>query len=241
MRTCFFWIISFSFFLPASLASAAPDDERRVEIQSGEWVIVGTLRVPEAAEPAPLVILCHTMWGGNRSQFDSLAQVLAAHGVASLRIDLRGHGESTNRGKLERPDINPAIVFGAWPDVIAAHRYAESLEGVDPARIGFLGASYSGETVARAGREYTFGKAYVILASGLFSPESMVYMERSGVPWWHVVAEDDHTWAPTMTALVAQRGYAKVTTYPTGGHATELLSTQPELAGELARWFAETL
>jgi dienelactone hydrolase len=224
------------------LSNGPARGERRVEIDGEDgWKIVGTLNLPVAEDDLPLVVLFHTLWGGNRTEYDSLAQVLAAEGVASLRIDLRGHGESVNRGKLERGDVDPDFVFGAWRDVVAAHRFAKTIDGVDADRIGLLGASYSGELVARAGREYEFGKAYVILASGLFSPESVVWMEISGTPWWHLVAEDDPTWAPTMTRLVAERGYAEVTAYETGGHATDLLGSHPELAGELARWFAEKL
>lgn len=225
----------------ASVVTSAEGGEERIEIPSDGWKIIGTLNMPVAENPLPVVIFCHTLWGGNRSEYDSLATVFADNGIASFRIDLRGHGESLTHGKLARRDLNPDFVFDAWPDVAAAHQYIKTVSGIDSNRIGFIGASYSGELVAKAGRNYEFGKAYVILSSGLFSPESIVWMEKSEVAWHHIVAEDDNIFPVSIMKLVQARGYADVTLFTTGGHATALLNSQPQLGQDLATWFKEKL
>ncbi len=234
-------VVFFLILFLSAVATSVQGGEKRIEIASDGWKIIATLNMPAAENPLPVVIFCHTLWGGNRSHYDSLATVFADNGIASLRIDLRGHGESLNLGKLARRDLNPDYVFGAWPDVVAAHRYVKTVAGIDSNRIGFIGASYSGELVAKAGRNYEFGKAYVILSSGLFSPESIVWMEKSGVAWRHIVAEDDNLFPLSIMKLVQARGYAEVTLFETGGHATALLNSQPQLEQDLATWFKEKL
>lgn len=228
-------------FLCLAEVQAQEATERRVVIERDGWELVGTLRLPPGTEPVPLVILCHTLWRGNRTVYASLAAKLSEQGLASLRLDLHAHGESTNLGQVAYRELDPAVVFGAWKDVVAAHRTAKQWPEVDSTRIGLLGASYSGEAVARAGRAYAFGQAYVILASGMISPESIVWMELSGVPWWHLVAEDDPTWALAADSLMRRRGYAAHTRFPSGGHATALLTTQPTLEAEIAAWFRRHL
>lgn len=227
--------------LLTAMTATALGGEEKIEIDSDGWKIIGTLNMPAAENPLPVVIFCHTLWGGNRSHYDSLAKVFADNDIASLRIDLRGHGESINLGKLARRDLNPDFVFGAWPDIVAAHRYLKKVTGIDSNRVGFIGASYSGELVAKAGRNYQFGKAYVILSSGLFSPESIVRMEKSNAAWHYIVAKDDNLFPLSIMKLVQARGYAETTLFETGGHATALLDSQPQLGQDLATWFKEKL
>jgi len=67
--------------------------EQAVEIACGGHAIPGTLR--HAGARAPAVLLCHGL-GSHRDEvgglFARLANELASLGVASLRIDLPGHG-----------------------------------------------------------------------------------------------------------------------------------------------------
>ncbi len=204
------------------------------------WEIHGIMNLPEnRSGMAPLVIMTHTMWGGNKSEYDQTAKIFADKGIASFRIDLRGHGESTNKGTLNRGDVNPDLVFEAWPDIVAAHKFAKSHPGIDNTKIGFIGASYSGDLVAKAGRYYGFGDAYVILASGMFSSESMIWMRFSNADWLHVVADDDHTFAPQTVELIKERNWAETMSFEKGGHATAMLQNIPELDTKLAEWFLE--
>ncbi|MBO6525267.1 MAG: acetylxylan esterase [Balneolaceae bacterium] len=211
-----------------------------IVLESDGWEIKGVLTLPEdQSGNIPLVIMTHTMWGGNKSEYKKTAAVFAEMGVASLRIDLRGHGESTNKGKLERGDVDPKLVFEAWPDIIAAHKFVKSHPKIDSTKIGFIGASYSGDLIAKSGRNYEFGTAYVILASGMFSSESMIWMRYSNADWLHIVAEDDHTFAPETVRLIKERDWAETIFYENGGHATAMLENLPELDSRLAQWFLE--
>lgn len=215
--------------------------EKRIELKVDGWEIVGLLNIPESTEKLPLVILGHTLWGGNKSEYDDLVKVLAANGIASLRIDLRGHGESINKGKVKKPDTNPAYMFDAWPDIIAAHQYAENLPEIDPTKIGVLAASYSGELAAKAGKHYKYAQAYVILSSAMFSQESTLRIAYSNAEWWHIVANDDPTFAKEAVGFVQKRSPSEVTILESGGHGPDLLKSHKDLSQQIADWFNKKL
>ncbi len=231
-------LILTAFFFPLNAAWAKNE---RVTFDSSGWQIVGDLNVPENMERPPVVILLHTMWRGNRHQYDDFAQTLSEAGVASLRIDLRGHGDSINKGKLAYRDIDPALVFDAWPDVNAARAYLATRSELDAGRVAIVSASYSGELAAKAGRFGGYADAYVVLASGLLSLESVFRLQLEDVPFLFVYAKDDHTWAPKMAEFVTMRKFGDLWTYEDGGHATALLTSQPGLPSRLATWLKSQL
>ena len=221
-------------------------DEQHIEIESGGWILKGILNIPEATSHVPAVLLCH-MGGSNKEVYDRLAGLLAERGVGSLRLDLRGHGESTNLGVL---DLNSEgrskelldLLIGAWPDVVEAHKYLEGVESIDAEQIGFVGSSYSAEVVATAGRNYKFGKAYVLI-SGMPSPVTSHYINALDVPWWIIWSnEGDSSWAPPYMELFATLTSApQFSAMETGGHGTDLFDSYPNLEVEIADWFAEKL
>ena len=76
--------------------------ETEISFQSEDgWTIFGSLHVPEEASTehqVPAVLLLHAA-GHDRDAFTSfvypgLAQLLSAAGIAALRIDWRGRGQS---------------------------------------------------------------------------------------------------------------------------------------------------
>jgi dienelactone hydrolase len=225
---------------------ATAQEEERIEIDSDGWKLVGILNVPEAPRPVPAVVLCHQGLG-NKHDYDTLALLLAERGVGSLRLDLRGHGESTNLGQIDRaisvPDsLLVQYLVMSWPDVVQAHRYLGAVEGVDGERIGFVGASYSGELVAIAGREYGFGRAYVIL-SGMLSQASALFIDVTDVPWWVIWTRegDGPLLAAYMNIFTEMTTEATVTTFDEGAHGTGLLLSHPALETQIADWLAEIL
>ena len=227
-----------------SFASCTPSQETAVEQTSGQiielesdgWKLIGTLEMPEGEGPFPAVLLCH-QFSRDRTVYENLAGLLRERGIASFRLDLRGHGDSSNLGGADYGQMRTS-----WPDVIVGFEYLKGVEGVDAERIGVLGASYSGEAVAVAGREAGFGKAYIVMSSDLFSEESMAAMDGSGAAWWFIAASDDGPRTPgIMERAAAASEAAELTMYETGGHGTNLFGTYPELEGQIADWFATKL
>ena len=96
----------------------------------------GTLARP--AEPGTQAIVLVHGGGVNREEggfFTRLAAGLGEAGVASLRFDLRGHGESEGR----QEELTLAAILN---DIRVALAYAREVTGL--ARVSLLGASFGG-------------------------------------------------------------------------------------------------
>lgn len=226
---------------PPPGAASAGLLEERVEFGSeGGWVIAGDLVTPAGELRPPVVLLLNTLWSGNRSVYVSLARQLAQGGLASLRIDLRGHGESVNLRSIQPGAVDTELIYGAWPDVLAARSYLQARSDVDASRLAVVGASYSAEVAARAGREGGYADAYVMLAGDL-SSESIHSLASEGPPWVFAYAADDHTTAPATAALIDRFRAAAVWSYQHGGHATDLLGAHPDLGWRITEWLRDEL
>lgn len=114
--------------------------------------IIGTLAMPVTDEAVPLVLLFHGFKGERdelpvvnteEAMYSRTARIFAERGIATLRIEFRGSGES--EGLWEDTTFT-----GQISDAIAALDFVETLEGVDPARIGIIGLSQGGLVGASA-------------------------------------------------------------------------------------------
>ena len=96
------WISCFV-ALALGLCSSVLAQSERISIQSQGWELVGDLTIPEvdanadtdSVAPVPAVLMLNQA-AGDRTPYVDLAGYLADRGIASLRLDLPGHGESTN-------------------------------------------------------------------------------------------------------------------------------------------------
>lgn len=100
---------------------------------------------PAGASPAPLVVMAHG-WGAVKEMYlDLYAEVFAAAGMAVLVYDHRCLGSSDGE---PRQEIDP---WRQIRDYRHAITFGMTLPGVDPARIGIWGTSYSGGHVLVVG------------------------------------------------------------------------------------------
>ena len=215
--------------------------EIRIVLDSEGWQLVGDLLLPSSDRPAPAVLLLNQA-AGDRTVYEELARALAARDIASLRLDLRGHGESTNLGRFipgERP--RSPLIWDAEVDVRAGHQYLRSHPRIDGDRIGIVGASYSGEEMAEAGREQGYGQAYVALSPGSFSERSILAIDSSGVPWLFVVSNNERFLREITASLREQSQTVEVVIVPGTEHATNILVGHPDMAERIAVWLAQRL
>lgn len=118
--------------------------------------IIGTLAMPDGEGPFPVALLLHGFTGTRHelpvvgtedTMFSRAARWLGERGVASLRIDFRGSGESEGAWA-------DTTFSGQIADTIAALDYLEMLDGVDSANMSILGLSQGGLVgAATAGRD----------------------------------------------------------------------------------------
>jgi len=222
-------------------AQASSGEETRVVIDSRGWELIGDLRLPASKNALPAVLMLNKA-AGNRNTYSELALELAARGIASLRIDLPGHGESTNLGRFIPGEVQRSpMIWDAEQDVFSAHKFLMSQARIDANRIGIVGSSYSGEEMAEAGRQYRFAQAYVALSPGSFSDESISTIDSSGVPWLFIASKNER-FLREITAAVQQHSQSvQLLIVPGASHATDILEEQSDIAERIAVWLDQRL
>ncbi|MEZ5427832.1 MAG: dienelactone hydrolase family protein [Pyrinomonadaceae bacterium] len=217
--------------------------EKRVVIENDGWKLIGDLQIPKSKTKVPAVILLNRA-GGNRQAYERLVGQLARRGIATLRLDLRAHGESINKGKFGPPfdEKMRAMLVGSDTDVTVAFKYLESDPKMDAARIGFVGGSYSGEVMVESARKNKYGKAYVALSPGSFSDESMEAIDGSGIPWFFVKSVDEIALMKEVFADLREKSKtAQILEVGGKEHASGILGDHPELNEMIAVWFKNKL
>lgn len=227
---------------PAAVAGPgqATPAATRVELDSEGWKLVGDLLVPESRDPVPAVLLLNKA-AGDRTVYETLAHRLASQGVASLRLDLRGHGESVNRGRFVPSEEGRQLIARSDVDVTQAIHYLLTLPALDRRRIAVVGASYSGEKALEAARQSAYVQAYAMLSPGSLSDESILGLDAAGVPWLYVASRTDRYLQEVTAAVLQTSGSAEIVLIPGTAHATSILESRPDVAERMASWLAATL
>lgn len=238
------------------LASAASDPGPRrqlgdstirdstIRLSSGDWLLVGTYSTPAASGRSSPAVLLLNRANGNRHEYDALAAALASHGVASLRLDLRGHGESINRGRFEPAAAGmDQLLAGTGEDVVAGLRWLRARPETDTARLAVVGASYSGEIAVQALGMGPAPQLYALLSPGSLSSESVSRLDAHDRRWLLIASRQERSPATreVIAEVLAQSRQADVWLWQPAGHATQLLSIVPELPTLLATWLATQL
>lgn len=144
----------------ASLVLAAAPATTEMALTSADgFALKGTLTLPEAKGRVPVVILAH-QFRSDRTGWAPLAERLAARGIGTLALDLRGHGASTLRDGVDvrvSGDFMTsakAVGFHRIPaDLAQAAAWVRAQPGVDGRRIGLAGSSVGAFSVLMAAPE----------------------------------------------------------------------------------------
>jgi dienelactone hydrolase len=235
------WDAVLGFLRRALEPRRATSGERAVSIPSdGGWTLRGDLRLT-GRTPAPLVVLLHKA-AGDRRIYRDLAARLAAAGIGSLRVDLRGHGESLDQGRFVPGHSHP-ILKGTDRDIAAVWRFVRATPGVDTSRLGMVSGSYSSEAAALAGRDAGFGRAQVALSPGNFSEDSFRAAASSGAAWLFVRSDTERFVGDWLDAAIREHApTAELWVVPAGSaHATDLLLADAEFPARLVEWLRRRL
>ncbi len=228
------WGVQCRVFPFEELPAQTTATEVRVVVPNDGWELVGDLRLPASQQAAPAVLMLNKA-ADDRTVYEALAVHLANKGVASLRLDLRGHGESINLGRFVPYERSPdPLIWDSEVDVAAAQRYLRAHPQIDGDRIAVLGASYSGEEMAEAGRLYGNAQAYVALSPGSFSDESIDAIDSSGIPWLFIASRDERHLHDIVASLREKSHSVELLMVPGTEHASRLLATHPSLAERIA-------
>ncbi len=114
--------------------------ENFVQFRVDGQTVYGMMHLPERKGKVPAVAMCHG-FTGNRIEahrlFVKTARILAANGIAALRFDFRGSGES--EGDFEQVTISSEIA-----DALEAINFLRKQPEIDHDRIGLIGLSLGG-------------------------------------------------------------------------------------------------
>ncbi len=117
--------------------------ETPVVIKIGGGQVLGMLHLPRGASArrkCPAVLFLHGFTGSRHEAhrlFVLTARALAQAGIASLRIDFRGSGDSSG-------DFSEMTIESELQDAVASLRFLRRRPEVDTKRIGLLGMSMGG-------------------------------------------------------------------------------------------------
>ncbi len=219
-----------------------------------------------AAKTGPGVLLLHQS-NRTRKGWDELAGQLAAAGINTLTLDMRGFGES-GAPYTKLTDAEKAKVSPMWPsDVDAAFQYLISQPGVKRDAIGVGGAGWFGvlHSIELARQHPTEVKSLVLLSGETLQDGLQFLRQASQLPELFVVADDDE-YPPTVEAMewlyinssspgkkfvhYSAAQDAPWIWYETsdaskvpakGGHGTDMFKPHRELPGLIVDWLVTTL
>ncbi len=219
---------------------------REVRFQTNDRVmIVGTLQ-PGARPDAPLVILVHQI-AGDHSDFEPLLTRLhASPTIATLAIDLRGHGASTEgpEGTLSFRDFDHEMWARTKEDVIAARQFVDSAEsGVRPSRVAIVGASIGSTAAITAAATMQNVDALVALSPGrayqgfdAITPSTQL----GGRPFLAVATQHESDSLETAQAM-ARITSSEVLLTESQGHGAALLDPSGEVLTQVERFLRSSL
>ncbi|WP_158815766.1 S9 family peptidase [Methylocapsa sp. S129] len=162
--------------LPMLEAAHAAPSQKVISFQVDGQKVVGTLETPEGVSAPPVVLLLHGFKGSrNEMQIPSLkegiysraADAWAAKGIASLRIDFRGGGDSD--GSFEDTTIS-----GQIKDALAAVDFLQTEKSVDPTKLALVGWSQGGAVAATVAGRTTHPIKAVALWNPLSAPAATI-------------------------------------------------------------------
>ena len=261
-------IVLFSAVLSGMLAFASPtkNGARDVDVKTANGTILkGTYFA--AARPGPGVLLFHQS-NRTRKSWDDVARQLAAAGINTLTIDVRGHGDTGgNVDNWTGPKWKEARKEW-WPgDLDAAFQFLVSQLGITRDVIGIGGAGLLGvdNSVETARHHATEVKSLVLISGETLRPQLQFLHEASQLPELFLVSDDDE-YPPTQQAMqllydIASSPSKKLIHYSTaneapwlwyepfdigkvpakGGHGTDLFKPHPDLPAIIVDWFVTTL
>src|SRR5213082_666909 len=233
---------------------------RAVDLKSYDSTVLKGTYFP-AAKPGPAVLLYHQS-NRTRKEWDMVARQLAAAGINTLTVDVRGHGESggqEGRGEARKKQ---------WPlDLDAAFQYLISQPGVRRDVIGIGGAGVIGvENSVETARRHADQVKSLVLLSGETSRDGLQFLRQASQLPELFVADDDDEYSPIVEAMellyiIASSPSRKFVHYSAsheapwlwyepfdigkvpakGGHGTDMFKPHPELPGIIVDWFVTTL
>ncbi len=182
--------------------------ERQVDFQTADgYTIYGSLHLPAGADPqrpVPAALLLHGP-GHDRGAlslgFPGISQLLIRHGIAALRIDWRGRGQSI--GELEYHSFTDEQRAKIPLDVRAALDFLASQPEVDRDRLAIFGEEIAAEWAALGARGDPRVVVFAFLSGRVSEGTRELLAAKHQLPVLCVVSREDEQGLADMSAVHA--------------------------------------
>jgi hypothetical protein len=241
MKPLYFFRIAGVFLLLITSSSFAQElnyVEKKITLTNDGWELKGDLILVKSKIKSPVVLMLNKA-NGDRKSYETLAKLLVQKNISSLRLDLRGHGESVNKGKFIPFDsLNNAKINldESYTDIIAGHKYLLSINEVDTNKIGIIGASYSGEEMMISSRKFKIARSYIALSPGSFSDQSIAGIDSCNTSMLFIKSMDERSMQGFEKEVFAKSKKAQFLIVAGKIHATDILLSYPETCQLIADW-----
>ncbi|MCB1113227.1 MAG: alpha/beta fold hydrolase [Chlamydiia bacterium] len=131
-----------------------------VTLENQGQKIFGIFHAPKVQAPYPAVLFCHGLAGHKTGRFRiyvEIAERLTKEGIAVLRVDFRGSGDSEGQ-------IADMTLTGEIEDAILAFNWMKAHSGVNSDRLGIFGRSLGGSVAALTASEVNLCKSLALWA-----------------------------------------------------------------------------
>ncbi len=205
--------------MPVTAAAVALAAAQLVTFASKDgWTIAASYR--PASKGAATVILAHGV-GASSAEWTRFADALAAKGVGTLALDLRGHAGSRG-GPPGSTDFTGFDAHGRWPDAVEDLRAAASWlksKGVPNERIAFGGASIGANLASIAASERK-SAPFLLLLSPSGNYRGAILKTRKGLKTLAAASPADGYAFVGVKQLEADK--AARTLYAPAGHGVQM-------------------
>lgn len=203
---------------------------------SNRLTLVGILTTPEDGEgPFPALVVCHPhpTLGGNMEHplVTAICRTAAGRGIASLRFDFRGVGESQGsftNGVAEQDDLR------------AAFEITRLLPRIDRKRLALVGYSFGASVVLGGLQRCRAARGVALICPPLSSVRNS-WIRKSKWPKLFVVGERDRVVDPVelQRALDDVRSPVQFIEVPDADHG--LVTHEQVVAGHVSEFLLRTL
>ena len=167
------------------------EEEIVYENKEAEITLAGTLTLPPGKSSFPVVLLITGSGPQDRNEtvfghrpFLVLADYLTRQGIAVLRVDDRGVGESTG-------DFSQATSEDFASDVLAGIGYLKTRKEINPEQIGLIGHSEGGIIAPMVAAKSTDVAFIVLMAGTGITGEEILYLQGALIARAMGTSEED--------------------------------------------------
>ncbi len=243
--------LSIVFSIPQSVFALKKRKPFEVEIPSYDgFKLTGVLDIPDYASirvKAPLVIFLHSIYKDHRAWEEFPKKIKTFNNVATLNLDLRGHGKSiyTKDGKkLHWQNMHPEDFKKMPEDILEVLNFIEKdYPELNHKKIAIIGSSL-GATMGLMAASYVENVKTMVMFSPMlkykgFDLRLPIVKYGENPVLFLVSIKDLYPYESSLELMKFPQGAKKLSTFPFGGHGEDLLKFQPDSEKIVMEWLKE--